>query len=114
MSWLTPSEIFSPYYGGALAECILSDYIRSGKSEPLQIYELGAGTGTVARDMLDYVQTHAPDVYRTTRYTTVEISENLARLQHEKVTNCIARPFLMTVFGAEGACGGGGGGGHMC
>ena len=85
MSWLTPSEIFSPYYGGALAECILSHHLSSGSKSPLEVYELGAGTGTVARDILDYVKRHAPKVYGDMRYTTVEISSNLARLQHEKV-----------------------------
>ena len=84
VAWLTPSEIFSPYYGGAVAECVLSHHMICGTTSPLEIYELGAGTGTVAKDILDYVKRHAPEVYRDMRYTTVEISSNLAWLQHKK------------------------------
>lgn len=84
VSWLTPSEIFSPYYGRALAQCIVTDHVSTQTACGLQVYELGAGTGTVAKDILDYLKQHAPDIYRGMKYTTVEISENLGRMQWEK------------------------------
>ena len=49
-SWLTPVEVFQPYYGRALAQ-----YIReqaAGHDSAIHINELGGGTGTLARNML--------------------------------------------------------------
>lgn len=59
-SWLTPVEILQPHYGRALAACILQRWreqvagaAAAGLPEPpLLIYEVGGGTGTLARNML--------------------------------------------------------------
>lgn len=57
-SWLTPVEIFQPHYGRAFASCILQRWRRlapqrpQGQPLPLHIYELGGGTGTLARNIL--------------------------------------------------------------
>lgn len=88
VAWLTPSEIFRPHYGNGLAQCMLDHHIRRCSAlgrAPFVVYELGAGTGTVARNVLDYAQEHAPEVYQDMRYITVEISESLAALQHQQV-----------------------------
>lgn len=55
VSWLTPSEIFTPHYGQAVASHILQEH-SANQSESLQIFELGAGTGTLALDILNHVQ----------------------------------------------------------
>ena len=47
----------------------------------LVIYELGGGAGTLARDILDYMEEFEPDVYSRTRYHIVEISDRLAAQQ---------------------------------
>lgn len=58
--------------------------------EDFVIYEIGAGNGTLALDILDYLRENYPDVYERTRYNIIEISENLAGLQREKL--CTSHP----------------------
>ncbi|KAL2631104.1 hypothetical protein R1flu_015790 [Riccia fluitans] len=82
-SWFTPVELFQPYYGFALAKFILQTH---GSVNPLRIYEIGGGTGTCARNILEYIRAHAPrTLYETMTYTSVEISGELAKRQYEKV-----------------------------
>lgn len=49
VSWLTPAEIFQPHYGHAVAQCILQDHKHE---QPLNIIEIGAGSGRLALDIL--------------------------------------------------------------
>jgi Putative S-adenosyl-L-methionine-dependent methyltransferase len=99
--WHTPTELFKvrfaskvhgsgsdldaqPYYGQAIARCLVSEYLlKYFPYEDLVIYEIGAGNGTLAMDILDYVQSEYPEVYERTHYNIVEISGRLAKLQHE-------------------------------
>ena len=55
VSWLTPSEIFTPYYGQAVASQILQEH-RKDSTNSLQIFELGGGTGTMALDIMNHLQ----------------------------------------------------------
>ena len=65
---------------------MLSEYLlKYFPYEDFVIYEIGAGNGTLALDILDYVQDRYPEVYDRTRYKIIEISGNLARLQQEKL-----------------------------
>ncbi|KAI8112143.1 hypothetical protein M9434_003467 [Picochlorum sp. BPE23] len=86
--WLTPAEIFSPHIGHSIASYI-SDRIdekkRQGWGGPLTIYEIGGGTGTLAKDALDWLRAHRNDVYSSCRYETIDISLNLADRQRDKV-----------------------------
>ena len=87
-SWLTPSEIFTPYYGRAIANFILDKH--SQMAEPgskLSIFEIGGGTGTLARDVLDHVRSAAPHSYAECSYTSVEISPQLAQVQQRTVAD---------------------------
>ncbi|KAI9062507.1 DUF185-domain-containing protein [Trametes sanguinea] len=84
--WHTPTELLKPWYGRALARCLVSEYLlKFFPYEDFVIYEIGAGNGTLALDMLDYIQEQYPDVYERTRYNIIEISENLANLQRQKL-----------------------------
>ncbi|CAL1714209.1 unnamed protein product [Somion occarium] len=84
--WHTPTELFQPFYGQAVARCLVSEYLlKYFPYEDLVIYEIGAGNGTLALDILDYLQEEYPDVYDRTRYTIIEISSNLAQMQREKL-----------------------------
>ncbi|KAH8075849.1 S-adenosyl-L-methionine-dependent methyltransferase [Cristinia sonorae] len=84
--WHTPTELFKPWYGRAIAQCLVSEYLlKYFPYEDFSIYEIGGGNGTLARDILDYIQEEYPDVYDRTRYNIIEISENLANLQREKL-----------------------------
>ncbi|KAI0792037.1 DUF185-domain-containing protein [Abortiporus biennis] len=84
--WHTPTELFKPYYGQAIAQCLVSEYLlKYFPYEDFVVYEIGAGNGTLAQDILDYIRDEYPDVYDRTRYNIIEISGNLARLQREKL-----------------------------
>lgn len=49
------------------------------------IYEIGAGNGTLAMDILNMLQEDYPSVYERTRYNIIEISESLVKLQKKKL-----------------------------
>lgn len=51
--------------------------------EDLVIYELGAGNGTLALNILDFLRAHYPEVYDRTRYNIIEISPRLAERQRK-------------------------------
>ncbi|EIE25916.1 DUF185-domain-containing protein [Coccomyxa subellipsoidea C-169] len=87
-SWLTPSEIFTPYYGQSIANFILDKHSQMAKPDtPLRIFEIGGGTGTLARDILDHLRCSVPEVYRDVQYCSVEISPHLAQLQNRTVAD---------------------------
>ena len=46
---------------------------------------MGAGNGTMAMDILDFLQESHPEVYERTKYTIVEISASLAKIQRNKL-----------------------------
>ncbi|KIM56004.1 hypothetical protein SCLCIDRAFT_133540 [Scleroderma citrinum Foug A] len=84
--WHTPTELFKPWYGQAIAQCLVSEYLlKYFPYEDFKIYELGAGNGTLALNILDYLRTHFPEVYDRTLYTIIEISAPLACAQRERL-----------------------------
>ncbi|ORZ31480.1 S-adenosyl-L-methionine-dependent methyltransferase [Catenaria anguillulae PL171] len=86
--WHTPTELFKPWYGAAIAKHIQSTYSASfDQTAPLTIYEVGGGNGTLMCNVLDHLRTHAPDVYARTRYHIIEISSNLASIQRGKAAS---------------------------
>ncbi|KAE9599192.1 putative protein arginine methyltransferase NDUFAF7 [Lupinus albus] len=83
ISWFTPVELFKPWYAHAIAEAIMRT---ANFSVPLKIYEIGGGSGTCAKGILDYIMMNAPaKVYNSMTYTSVEISPSLAEVQRETV-----------------------------
>lgn len=83
VSWLTPVEIFSPHFGAAVANYVCSNLPKDYQN--LKVYEIGGGTGTLAKDVLHWMQTFRPDLYKTCRYVCIEISQPLAELQRQRV-----------------------------
>ncbi|KAF9054475.1 S-adenosyl-L-methionine-dependent methyltransferase [Panaeolus papilionaceus] len=84
--WHTPTELFKPWYGRAIARCLVSEYLlKYFPYEDLVIYEIGAGNGTLARDILDFIQEEHPEVYERTRYNIIEISASLVKLQQKRL-----------------------------
>ncbi|KAI9228981.1 MAG: S-adenosyl-L-methionine-dependent methyltransferase [Piptocephalis tieghemiana] len=80
--WHTPTELFQPWYGYALAKYILTEYkLHTYPTHDLHLYEMGGGNGTLALNILDWLREHDPDVYARTRYTIIEISPQLAARQ---------------------------------
>lgn len=52
VAWITPSELFTPAYGGAIGAFILQRHAAIGGGQPLRIVEVGGGNGTLAADVL--------------------------------------------------------------
>ncbi|GAA0154279.1 hypothetical protein LIER_12309 [Lithospermum erythrorhizon] len=83
VSWFTPVELFKPWYAHGIAESIMRT---ADLSVPLKIFEIGGGSGTCARGIMDYIKLNAPTrVYNNMTYTSVEISSSLAKKQAETV-----------------------------
>lgn len=51
-SWLTPVELFQPWYAQAVARYIVRDFVQRRPSHPLSIIEIGGGHGTMASGVL--------------------------------------------------------------
>lgn len=68
--------------------------------EDFIIYEIGAGNGTLAMDILDHIQHEYPDVYVRTKYNIIEISTSLADLQRKALATVhpCARVFKESIF----------------
>ena len=85
--WHTPTELFRPYYGEAIARYLVTNYKLSYHPyHDLIIYELGAGNGTMMLNILDYIRDLHPDVYDRTQFKVIEISSTLASLQTSQLT----------------------------
>ena len=85
--WHTPTELFRPYYGEAIARYLVTNYKLSNYPlHDLIIYELGAGNGTLMLNILDYIRDFEPDVYARTQFKVIEISSALASLQTSQLT----------------------------
>ncbi|KAJ1735406.1 hypothetical protein LPJ61_000570 [Coemansia biformis] len=83
--WHTPTEILKPWYGYSIARHIIRQYKADREanvhSDPLAIYEVGGGNGTLMLNILDYLRAHEPEMYGSVEYNLVEISPKLARQQ---------------------------------
>ncbi|KAI7885741.1 DUF185-domain-containing protein [Lichtheimia hyalospora FSU 10163] len=83
--WHTPTELFKPWYGYAVAKYMVSEYkLNLYPHKDLIIYEMGAGNGTLMMNILDYIQKYEPSVYKRTQYNIIEISGKLAERQSER------------------------------
>lgn len=83
--WHTPTELFLPHYGEALARYIIVNYKLNGSYpyEDLVIYEMGGGNGTLMCNVLAFIQRTEPDIYSRTQYKIIEISLLLVARQTE-------------------------------
>ncbi|KAG5973459.1 hypothetical protein E4U55_000533 [Claviceps digitariae] len=80
--WHTPTELFRPFYGEAIARYLVANYrLTTYPYDDLLIYEMGAGRGTLMLNILDYIREVDPQVYARTRFNIIEISSSLADLQ---------------------------------
>lgn len=91
-AWLTPSEIFKPYYGMTIANYIELTYGKlkaqnpAMRNQPLQIIEGGAGNGSAASSILNYFKLYKPKTYHTLKYTIVEISDAMIQRCRKTLT----------------------------
>ena len=89
--WHTPTELFRPYYGEAIARYLVTNYMLTHHPyHDLIIYEMGAGNGTLILNILDYIRDFHPDVYDRTKFKVIEISSQLAAVQAAQLTRSTA------------------------
>ncbi|KAG6909333.1 hypothetical protein DXG01_000933 [Tephrocybe rancida] len=85
--WHTPTELFKPWFGRAIAQCLVAEYLlKYFPYEDFIIYEIGAGNGTLAMDILNFLQEAYPEVYERTKYNIIEISGSLVKLQKQRLS----------------------------
>ncbi|KAK6210757.1 hypothetical protein LQW54_005962 [Pestalotiopsis sp. IQ-011] len=84
--WHTPTELFQPYYGQAIARYLMANYImKTYPYHDLIVYEMGAGRGTLMMNILDYIRAEEPSVYDRIKYKIIEISPSLAAIQNSQL-----------------------------
>ena len=84
--WHTPTELFRPFYGEAIARYLVANYkLTLYPYHDLIIYEMGAGNGTLMLNILDYIREMDPEVYARTQFRVIEISAALVALQHRNL-----------------------------
>ena len=80
-SFVTPTQLFQPYYGWALAEYLVGVMrAKYDPSEPLVVYEFGCGTGVLALNILDFLAQHYPDIYDKCEFHLIEQNPALVQL----------------------------------
>jgi hypothetical protein len=109
--WLTPVELFKPYYSNSLAnfvanavgtttttasaaETTLTNSSTSISSSPssfdrIDVVELGGGRGTNAKLILDHLQEAHPLVYQRVNYIVMDSSPSLLELQRETLLSSV-------------------------
>jgi len=89
--WLTPVELFAPYYSNVFANFVSSSMkpmleSKKDNSDGFQIVELGGGRGTNANALLNHLQMYHGDVYdKLTEYTIFDASPTLHELQRQNL-----------------------------
>ncbi len=88
--WLTPVELFYPYYSNVMANFVTSSVstLRNNNAtrynEGFDVVELGGGRGTNAVAFLDHMCERHPEAYERLRhYTIFDTSPTLHALQRE-------------------------------
>ena len=84
-AWLTPVELFKPWYSRAIARYIVQCHSQAackGKS-PLKIVEFGGGNGTNADSILQYLKFEHEELYNKSEYMLVDISPSMVQRQQD-------------------------------
>lgn len=88
--WMTPVELFKPYYSYCFADYVAMD-LRAKQLEhsnpshlnKVEVIELGAGRGTNANLFLNRWQDRFPDIYEKVTYTVLDSSPTLHSYQQK-------------------------------
>lgn len=84
--WFTPSELFRPWLGHAIADYMLA----TEPAAPMVIYEVGAGSGALAASIIERLAS----LQRPVEYKTIEISRLFAKLQRQRGLQVAEGSFL--------------------
>ena len=83
--------ITSSHWGADFAEVLAEQFVEMwellGKPDTFAIVEMGAGRGTFAENVLQYLQRQHPDLFKTLTYIIVEISPILQAEQRQILGN---------------------------
>jgi SAM-dependent MidA family methyltransferase len=79
--WLTPVELFKPYFSNCIANFCIASLDEQTSHGEIDLIEVGGGRGTNALLILDHLQSTRPDLYEKVRYTLVDSSPTLHKLQ---------------------------------
>ena len=81
--------ITSSHWGADFAEVLAEQFVEMweilGKPQKFAIVEMGAGRGTFAENVLQYLQRQHPDLFKTLTYIIVEISPILQAEQRQRL-----------------------------
>jgi SAM-dependent MidA family methyltransferase len=83
--FLTFPETMQPYFGEAIARQIIQMWENMDFPENFDIVEMGAGNGTLARDILAYLRKNSPSLFDRLKYNIIEISPALVQRQIDKI-----------------------------
>lgn len=85
-TFVTPPALFQPYYGWVFAEYLIGVYrAKFSPNEPLVIYEVGAGTGAFAEQVLNFLAEFHPKIYELCEYHLIEMNPNQVQLQRSRL-----------------------------
>ena len=92
-AWHTPSEIFFPYYGQAIAKKLvqtLKNYpeIAVRNDEKLIIIEIGPGNGNLCHSILDFIKNSYPQLFAHLEYHLIEISPIFHKSYRQNLSEC--------------------------
>jgi SAM-dependent MidA family methyltransferase len=82
--YLTSPEVH-PIFGWLVGKQLGQMWEIVGRPQPFAIVEMGAGSGALARDILDWARRHAPEFFAALEYRLVEVSDELAARQRRAV-----------------------------
>jgi SAM-dependent MidA family methyltransferase len=87
--YLTSPDVH-PMFGWLVGKQIGQMWEAIGRPQPFTIVEMGAGSGALARDILDWAQRHSPEFFGSLEYRLVELSDDLADRQRRAVRSAFA------------------------
>lgn len=99
--FLTPCELFAPWYSYGIAQWMLE---HSDLGQPVTVIEFGGGLGGNAMHILDYIEREAPEMYSTIQYADVDVSGPMLRSARERVL--LKHPSVAFAAVTASACGG--------
>jgi SAM-dependent MidA family methyltransferase len=82
--YLTSPEVH-PTFGWLVGKQLGQMWEVIDRPHPFTIVEMGAGSGALARDILEWARRHAPEFFAALEYRLVELSDELAARQRRTV-----------------------------
>jgi len=86
--YLTSPEVH-PMFGWLVGKQLGQMWEVIGRPQPFTIVEMGAGSGALARDILDWAHRHAPEFFAGLDYRLVEVSDELTARQRRAVQSAL-------------------------